>query len=155
MPQGYGPKFSAGSPRSHPHSVDLHSEATAVEKSALSDPMPAMVRCRRWRARALCAAPLKPAHRSPTCAAPHLLRAQSKEKLNLAVIGVQGRGWANISQIRHENIVAICDVDLNHLERVGEQFPDARRYRDFREMLVADLDLDAVLVSTPWDMVLT
>ena len=34
------------------------------------------------------------------------------EKLNIAVIGVGGRGGSNLSDVKNENIVALCDVIL-------------------------------------------
>ena len=77
------------------------------------------------------------------------LRAQSPNgKLNMAVIGVSGRGGANLNGVAGENIVALCDVDRNNLAAAGERFPEAKRYVDFREMLTQD-NVDAVVVSTP------
>ena len=32
-------------------------------------------------------------------------------KLNVAVIGVNNRGAANVAGVEHENVVALCDVD--------------------------------------------
>ena len=85
-------------------------------------------------------------------AAPAILRAQQgvspNSKLNLAVIGITGRGAGNVAGVRGENIVALCDVDENHLKNVGEKFPGAKRYRDFRRLL-EQKDIDAVVVSTP------
>jgi len=72
------------------------------------------------------------------------------EKLQLAVIGIAGRGAGNLGALAglDESIVALCDVDQRHLGRVGEEFPKARRYQDFRRVL-DDGDIDAVVVSTP------
>ena len=71
----------------------------------------------------------------------------ANEKLNIGIIGVAGRGRANTKGVEGENIVALCDVDRRNLQKVGETFPDARRYEDFREMLLQQ-DLDAVVIST-------
>lgn len=76
-------------------------------------------------------------------------RAGAAERLGIAVIGVQGQGWWNITQLAGENIVALCDVDANRLAQSAEQFPAAGRYRDFRVMLEKRRDIDAVLVATP------
>ncbi len=73
----------------------------------------------------------------------------ANEKLNIAVIGTQGQGWWNITQIAGENIVALCDVDSGRLARSAEKFPKAERYRDFRKMLEKQYNIDAVLVATP------
>jgi predicted dehydrogenase len=89
----------------------------------------------------------------PSCAsAPRRqpLRAQG-EPLRLACVGTANRAWDNINEVRHEWIVALCDVDSAYLARAAAEFPQARTFRDFRELLAveAELDLDGVVVSTP------
>lgn len=72
------------------------------------------------------------------------------EKLNLGIIGVGGQGASNLNQLKGtENIVALCDVDWRHAAGMFKQFPDAKKYKDFRKMLDEQKDLDAVVVSTP------
>jgi len=72
------------------------------------------------------------------------------EKLNVALIGIANRGGAQVDESVGENIVALCDVDANSLDRAGERFPNAARFHDFREMYdKLDGKIDAVLVSTP------
>lgn len=75
--------------------------------------------------------------------------ASPNDKLNIAGIGVGGKGYHDIRSVGSENIVAICDVDRNMLERAGKQFPSARKYRDYRELLAKEKDLDAVMIATP------
>lgn len=70
------------------------------------------------------------------------------EKLDLAIIGVGGRGGANLKGVSSENIVALCDVDLDALERVGKQYPRARQYRDFRNLFERANEIDGVVIST-------
>ena len=72
------------------------------------------------------------------------------ESLNVAVIGVAGRGGANLEGVSTENIVALCDIDANRLAGAAKQFPKAETFRDYRKMLdkIADR-IDAVVVSTP------
>ncbi len=71
------------------------------------------------------------------------------EKLNIACVGVGNKGWHNIEQLKGQNIVALCDVDTNYLERAGAAFPNATKYRDYRKMLDAEQKrIDAVVVST-------
>jgi predicted dehydrogenase len=73
----------------------------------------------------------------------------ANEKLNVAVVGTGGKGRGNMNTIaRTENIVALCDVDQRRLAEAGEQYPDARKYADFRRMLEQQ-DIDAIVVSTP------
>lgn len=69
------------------------------------------------------------------------------EKLNIGIIGAQGRGAANTRSVSTENIVALCDVDEQRLARAAEAYPQARTYTDWRK-LVDQKDLDAVVVST-------
>ena len=38
------------------------------------------------------------------------------EKLNIAAVGVGGRGAQNLGGLLSENIVALCDVDSNSLD---------------------------------------
>jgi predicted dehydrogenase len=81
--------------------------------------------------------------------APFILRGRSlNEKLNVGMIGVNGKGAENIKGMSGENIVALCDVDGNSLDKAAAQFPKARTYRDFRKML-EQKDLDAVVVTIP------
>ena len=60
-----------------------------------------------------------------------------EDKLRIATIGCRNRAAANINGMRHENIVALCDVDSNFLGQAGADFPDAKQFEDFREMLEA------------------
>jgi len=75
-------------------------------------------------------------------------KAQSpNEKINIGIIGVNGRGRANTGGVAGENIVALCDIDERYLAGVGPRFPKAKTYIDWREM-VDQKDLDAVVIST-------
>lgn len=73
------------------------------------------------------------------------------EKLNIAGIGVGGRGAADIrGVVRGNNIVALCDVDTERAAKTFAMLPDARRYQDFRKMFdQMDRKIDAVVVATP------
>ncbi len=75
------------------------------------------------------------------------------DKLNIAAIGVGGKGAVNIERSYNggtDNIVALCDVDDRQAVEARKQFSKAPYYRDFREMLEKeDQNIDAVLVSTP------
>jgi predicted dehydrogenase len=80
-------------------------------------------------------------------AAPRKISAN--EKLNMAVIGVTGRGGENLKEVAAlENIVALCDVDASHLATASQKFPAAKTYSDFRRLIDQD-DIDAILVATP------
>lgn len=71
-------------------------------------------------------------------------------RLDLACIGVGGRGGANLSACASENIVALCDVDQARAEAAWAKFPKAKRYQDFRRLFdELASQIDAVIVSTP------
>jgi predicted dehydrogenase len=82
-----------------------------------------------------------------------LLRAEdtpAAKKLEIGCIGVGGRGFADMMSASWQNeIVAICDVDAGFLAKAAEKFPNARQYRDFREMLEKEKGIDGVTISTP------
>ena len=71
----------------------------------------------------------------------------ANEKLNIGIIGSQGRGGSNTKSVSSENIVALCDVDAARLGKAAQQYPKARKYEDWRK-LVEQKDIDAVVVST-------
>lgn len=68
-------------------------------------------------------------------------------KLNVALIGTWGRGEAHFGAISDENVVALCDVDENHLASAAAKFPKAKTYVDWRKCL-DQKDLDAVICCT-------
>jgi predicted dehydrogenase len=83
-----------------------------------------------------------------------LTRAESKspnEKLNIAGVGVGGKGSSDIDQAgRVGNVVALCDIDDNTLDKKASHFTAAKKYNDFRKMFDEMGDkIDAVTVSTP------
>jgi predicted dehydrogenase len=71
------------------------------------------------------------------------------EKLNIAAIGCGGKGASDIAGCRGENIVALCDADWVTAKKTFDQHPNAKKYKDFREMLAKERSIDAVIVSTP------
>jgi predicted dehydrogenase len=87
-------------------------------------------------------------------------------KLNIAVIGVGGQGKSNVEAIckplsarkeegqwpdpDSQNIVALCDVDWNYAAKTFDEYPEAKRYKDYRVMFDEMGDkIDAVLIATP------
>ena len=68
-------------------------------------------------------------------------------KLNVAMIGTWGRADAHFDAISSENIVALCDVDENHLAHAAKRFPKAKHYVDWRKCL-EQKDIDAVICCT-------
>jgi predicted dehydrogenase len=83
-----------------------------------------------------------------------LKAAGANDKLNIASVGVGGKGWSDLMGITaspHVNVVAICDIDEGpqHLGRAAEKWPHARRYSDWRKLLDQAKDFDAVHCATP------
>ena len=88
-----------------------------------------------------------------TIVSPHVLGGPGKtppsDKLNIAGVGVGGRGFGDIRSVPSENIVALCDVDHRHAAKAFKQFPKAKVWTDFRKMLEKQKDIDAVMIGTP------
>ena len=90
-------------------------------------------------------------------------------KIRLAQIGCGGKGFSDIRAHRaDEEVVALCDIDWEgtpaemrnsdgqmvmgppNVEKLMAEFPQAKRYTDFRKMLLEmDDQIDAVSISTP------
>lgn len=72
------------------------------------------------------------------------------EKLNIAGVGIGGQGASDLRNFESENIVALCDVDWAHADHTFRRYPNAKRYKDFREMLdKEDRRIDGVVIATP------
>jgi predicted dehydrogenase len=77
-------------------------------------------------------------------------RASANEKLNIAVVGCGGRGADDLKGVSTENIVALCDCDFRNAATSFKQYPNAKKYSDWRKMLDAEHNnIDAVVVATP------
>jgi len=82
-------------------------------------------------------------------AIPTIVRGRNlNDKLNIAAIGVGGRGTVNLRGVVSENIVALCDVYEPAIDQAAAKYPHARCYRDFRKLYDNARDVDAVVVST-------
>lgn len=77
------------------------------------------------------------------------------EKVKIAYIGIGNRGEQNIDEFARTGMVevtALCDIDMGaaHTKKVMGMYPNARRFRDFREMFEkASGDFEAVCASVP------
>lgn len=87
-----------------------------------------------------------------TAAVPSTTRAAANDRLKVAFIGVGGRGGSNLRTIEATqsiDVVGLCDVDSRFLDNLGEKFPQAKKFRDFRKLYDAiGSSVDAVVVST-------
>lgn len=71
------------------------------------------------------------------------------DKLNIAGVGIGGMGRSNLRNSKSENIVALCDVDWKYSDACFKDFPDAKKFWDWRKMFDEMKDsIDAVIVAT-------
>jgi predicted dehydrogenase len=81
----------------------------------------------------------------------------SNDRLNFAVIGLHGRGYAHLSSLKANKngarISHVCDVDSNTLKKFADttkqemgEFPAADK--DFR-VILQQKDVDAITIATP------
>jgi predicted dehydrogenase len=87
------------------------------------------------------------------CATRGARRIAANEKICHACIGVGGMGYNDLTNFHshgRSEIVAICDVDKNHLDKAAALVPNARRYTDWRELLANEGGrVDSVNASVP------
>lgn len=69
------------------------------------------------------------------------------DEITRAVIGVGGMGTGHLGYAGART-VAVCDTDAKRVEKALARCPDAKGYRDFREVL-ARPDIDVVHIATP------
>jgi len=84
-------------------------------------------------------------------AGPRILSSASpNEKLNIACIGVGGRGGSHVRAASRENVVALVDVEKKRVDSAGKVAPKAKKYFDYRKMFDEMAgQIDAVVVATP------
>ncbi|MFO0930732.1 MAG: Gfo/Idh/MocA family oxidoreductase [Gemmataceae bacterium] len=68
-------------------------------------------------------------------------------RLNIALIGVWGRGLAHTGWLSDENVVALCDVNETRFADGLKKYPKAKTYVDWRKCL-DQKGLDAVVCCT-------
>jgi predicted dehydrogenase len=72
------------------------------------------------------------------------------QKLNVGAVGMGIRGPAILTgAAATENIVAVCDVDEERSARGYAEYPNAKKYKDYRKMFEAEKSMDAVMIATP------
>ncbi len=71
------------------------------------------------------------------------------DTLNIAGVGIGGKGFTDLKNMASENIVALCDVDWKYAQRTFDAFPNAKKFWDWREMFdKMGNDIDAVAIAT-------
>jgi predicted dehydrogenase len=75
------------------------------------------------------------------------------DMLTVASVGCGGKGQSDIAMFAKSgkaNIAYLCDVDDKQAATTFKNFPNAKRYKDWREMFDKESkNFDAVSVSTP------
>src|SRR5580692_12079827 len=91
------------------------------------------------------------------------------DTVNVAIVGFGGMGSQNALVLAQtDHIGAVCDVDFAYSEnrvkdklvdrqgnprpesvKLQEQFSQAKRYTDFRQMLAKEKGIDGVVIATP------
>ncbi len=73
----------------------------------------------------------------------------ANDKLKILCVGTANRASANIDGVQDQDIVGLCDVDQNYLDRAAATFKSARTYADYREMIASESDsADAIVIAT-------
>lgn len=80
--------------------------------------------------------------------------AGANDRLNIASIGVGGKGWSDLTATAaspYVDVVALCDVDEGpkFMGQAAMKYPGAARFTDWRRLFDEAKDVDAVIVSTP------
>ncbi len=71
------------------------------------------------------------------------------DKLNIAGIGIGGKGHVNLKGMATENIIGLCDVDWRYADTCFKDFPGARKYWDWRKMFdEIGSSIDGIMVAT-------
>jgi predicted dehydrogenase len=73
------------------------------------------------------------------------------QRVNLAAIGIGGRGFDDLEGLAPgNNVVALCDVDWTYAAKTLEKHPGAKQFTDYR-LLFDKLgrEVDAVVIATP------
>ncbi len=75
------------------------------------------------------------------------------ETIQVAGIGIGGVGHGQIQSVARQpgtRIAYLCDVDDVYAKRTHDKFPEAKVYRDYRDLLRSEADkIDAVYCGTP------
>lgn len=95
---------------------------------------------------------------SPEVFAIHKQRNAPSDQINIGAIGINSMGWTDTKsalKIPGVNLVALCDVDQNVLDKRMKELSDlkvdpsrVKTYNDHRKLL-ENKDIDAVIIGTP------
>lgn len=84
------------------------------------------------------------------CVQARAQKLSSTDKLRIACVGTGGKGSSDIRACGSEEIAALCDADESMAANARKAHPNARFYKDWRDMLdKEEKNIDAVMISTP------
>lgn len=70
------------------------------------------------------------------------------DRLGIALVGCGGRGTSVAREmVYYGDMVALCDVDEAQIAKAKQHFPNARGYKDFREVM-EQKDVDVIICGT-------
>ena len=73
----------------------------------------------------------------------------ANEKLKILCVGTANRARSDINGVADEDITGLCDIDKRFLDKAQKDFPSAKTYRDYREMIAQEADkADAIVIAT-------
>ena len=75
----------------------------------------------------------------------------ANDDIRIGVIGVNGRGQSHINEFRKikgVRIAALCDVDLNVLDKRAQNLEGVQKFQDIRKLLESK-EIDAISIATP------
>jgi predicted dehydrogenase len=76
------------------------------------------------------------------------------DKTKVGVIGLGGIAQLIhlpiLSKLETVELVSVAEINKNRLKTIGEKYPDAKQYLDYREM-ISNEELDAIVIATPTD----
>lgn len=71
------------------------------------------------------------------------------DKLNIIGVGVGGRGAHVLRSMNSQNIIGLCDVDWKYSANVFKEYPNAKKYYDYRKMFEElGKEADGVMIAT-------
>jgi len=71
------------------------------------------------------------------------------DKMNIVGIGIGGKGLPNLVAMNTENIIGLCDVDWKYAQKCFDEFPEAKKYSDWRKMFdELENSIDGIMVAT-------
>ncbi len=91
-------------------------------------------------------------HLTPEAVLAQQTEPASFASIRFAGIGIGSQGGGDIDAVVAEGatLVALCDVDQKYAKHKFDQYPNAKRFKDFRVMLNELHDeIDAVVIGTP------